>query len=141
MLGVIINSESLIVVDYDRIMVIREMLEDYILWLVLCSYCRWFLVVVGIFVFGGIVYLVDFVIGVNVGIMWGIVNVLCGIVIFVLVVFVIGLLLVYYVVWYNIDLDLIICGSGFGYYGLVVINVIFVMFMFIFFVLEGLIMV
>lgn len=107
MLGVIINSESLIVVDYDRIMVIREMLEDYILWLVLCSYCRWFLVVVGIFVFGGIVYLVDFVIGVNVGIMWGIVNVLCGIVIFVLVVFVIGLLLVYYVVWYNIDLDLI----------------------------------
>ncbi len=41
---------------------------------------------------------------------------------------------------YNIDLDLITRGSGFGYYGFVVTNVIYATFTFIFFALAGSIM-
>ena len=46
----------------------------------------------------------------------------------------------YYAARYNMDLDLITRGSGFGYYGSVVTNVIFATFTFIFFALEGSIM-
>src|SRR4029077_20275943 len=46
----------------------------------------------------------------------------------------------YYSARYNIDLDLVTRGSGFGYYGSVVTNVIFATFTFIFFALEGSIM-
>ena len=51
-----------------------------------------------------------------------------------------GFPLAYYAARYNIDLDLITRGSGFGYYGSVVTNVIFATFTFIFFALEGSIM-
>src|ERR1700753_2178740 len=50
-----------------------------------------------------------------------------------------GFPLAYYAARYNLDLDLITRGSGFGYYGSVVSNVIFATFTFIFFALEGLI--
>ncbi len=42
-----------------------------------------------------------------------------------------GFPLAYYAARYNIDLDLITRGSGFGYYGSVVTNVIFATFTFI----------
>ncbi|OOK67480.1 putative two-component sensor kinase domain protein [Mycobacterium kansasii] len=64
-------------------------------------------------------------------------NALCGIGIFAVVVFTTGLPLAYYAARYNIDLDLITRGSGFGYYGSVVTNVIFATFTFIFFALEA----
>ena len=51
-----------------------------------------------------------------------------------------GFPVAYYAARYNIDLDLITRGSGFGYYGSVVTNVIFATFTFIFFALEGSIM-
>ena len=57
-----------------------------------------------------------------------------------MVIFVTGFPLAYYAARYNIDLDLITRGSGFGYYGSVVTNVIFATFTFIFFALEGSIM-
>jgi purine-cytosine permease-like protein len=56
------------------------------------------------------------------------------------VIFATGFPLAYYAARYNIDLDLITRGSGFGYYGSVVTNVIFATFTFIFFALEGSIM-
>jgi hypothetical protein len=46
----------------------------------------------------------------------------------------------YYAARYNIDLDLIARGSGFGYYGSVITNLVFASFTFIFFALEGSIM-
>jgi purine-cytosine permease-like protein len=46
----------------------------------------------------------------------------------------------YYSARYNLDLDLVTRGSGFGYYGSVVTNVIFATYTFIFFALEGSIM-
>ncbi|BBY22599.1 allantoin permease [Mycobacterium stomatepiae] len=95
---------------------------------------------VGISALGGIAYLADFAIGANLGITYGTANALCGIGIFALVIIATGLPLAYYAARYNIDLDLITRGSGFGYYGSVVTNVIFATFTFIFFALEGSIM-
>nr|WP_244168745.1 hypothetical protein [Mycobacterium malmoense] len=118
----------------------RETLEDYTLRFAPRSYRRWSTAVVGISALGGIAYLADFAIGANVGIAYGTANALCGIGIFALVIFATGLPLAYYAARYNLDLDLITRGSGFGYYGSVVTNVIFATFTFIFFALEGSIM-
>ena len=57
-----------------------------------------------------------------------------------MIIFLTGFPLAYYAARYNIDLDLITRGTGFGYYGSVVTNVIFATFTFIFFALEGSIM-
>ena len=89
---------------------------------------------------GGIAYLADFAIGANIGIANGTVNALWGIMIAAVIIFVTGFPLAYYAARYNIDLDLITRGSGFGYYGSVLTNVIFATFTFIFFALEGSIM-
>ncbi len=60
-----------------------------------------------------------------------------GIFIFAVVVMLTGFPVAYYSARYNIDLDLVTRGSGFGYYGSVVTNVIFATFTFIFFALEA----
>jgi purine-cytosine permease-like protein len=60
--------------------------------------------------------------------------------VFAVVIFATGFPLAFYAARYNLDLDLITRGSGFGYYGSVVTNVIFATFTFIFFALEGSIM-
>jgi purine-cytosine permease-like protein len=96
--------------------------------------------VVAISALGGIAYLADFAIGANIGIAYGTVNALWGILVFSVVIFATGFPLAYYAARYNLDLDLITRGSGFGYYGSVVTNVIFATFTFIFFALEGSIM-
>ena len=124
----------------DRLDAGKETLEDYTLRFAPRSYRKWSAPVVGISALGGIAYLADFAIGANIGISWGTANALWGIVIFTLVVFTTGFPLAYYAARYNIDLDLITRGSGFGYYGSVVSNVIFATFTFIFFALEGSIM-
>src|SRR6201991_655346 len=118
----------------------RETLEDYTLRFAPRSYRRWSTAVVGISALGGIAYLADFAIGANLGITYGTPNALCGIGIFTVVIIATGFPLAYYAARYNIDLDLITRGSGFGYYGSVVTNVIFATFTFIFFALEGSIM-
>ena len=95
---------------------------------------------VAISALGGIAYLADFAIGANIGIAYGTTNALWGILVFTVVIFVTGFPLAFYAARYNLDLDLITRGSGFGYYGSVVTNVIFATFTFIFFALEGSIM-
>ncbi len=127
-------------VDLDTVSATRETLEDYTLRFAPRTYRRWSAAVVGISALGGIAYLADFAIGANVGIAYGTRNALCGIGVFAVVIFLTGLPLAYYAARYNIDLDLITRGSGFGYYGSVVTNVIFATFTFIFFALEGSIM-
>lgn len=118
----------------------RETLEDYTLRFAPRSYRKWSTGVVATSALGGIAYLADFAIGANIGISYGTTNALWGIGIFAVVIFLTGLPLAYYAARYNIDLDLITRGSGFGYYGSVVTNVIFATFTFIFFALEGSIM-
>src|ERR1700722_11366946 len=128
------------VAEPDMLTAARETLEDYTLRFAPRSYRRWSTAVVGISALGGIAYLADFAIGANLGISYGTANALWGIGIFAVVIFATGLPLAYYAARYNIDLDLITRGSGFGYYGSVVTNVIFATFTFIFFALEGSIM-
>jgi purine-cytosine permease-like protein len=118
----------------------RETLEDYTLRFAPRHYRRWTPGVVAISALGGIAYLADFAIGANIGIAYGTTNALWGIGVFAVVIILTGLPLAYYAARYNLDLDLITRGSGFGYYGSVVTNVIFATFTFIFFALEGSIM-
>src|ERR1700682_2643354 len=126
--------------DLDTMTATKETLEDYTLRFAPRSYRKWSTRVVGISALGGIAYLADFAIGANIGISYGTANALWGIAIFAVVIFLTGFPVAYYAARYNIDLDLITRGSGFGYYGSVVTNVIFATFTFIFFALEGSIM-
>ena len=118
----------------------KETLEDFTLRFAPRSYRRWSTGVVAISALGGIAYLADFAIGANIGLSYGTTNALWGIGVFAVVIFLTGFPLAYYAARYNLDLDLITRGSGFGYYGSVVTNVIFASFTFIFFALEGSIM-
>lgn len=118
----------------------RESLEDYTLRFAPRSYRKWGVGVVATSALGGIAYLADFAIGANIGMAYGTVNALLGIALAAAVIFVSGFPLAYYAARYNLDLDLITRGSGFGYYGSVLTNIIFAVFTFIFFALEGSIM-
>ncbi|WP_424887316.1 purine-cytosine permease family protein [Streptomyces sp. XH2] len=118
----------------------RETLEDYTLRFAPRSYRRWTPMVVATTALGGIAYLADFSIGAGIGLTHGTGNALAAILVAAVVIFVTGFPLAYYGARYNIDLDLITRGSGFGYYGSVLTSVIFASFTFIFFALEGSIM-
>ncbi|MFV0460858.1 MAG: purine-cytosine permease family protein [Actinomycetales bacterium] len=118
----------------------KETLEDYTLRFAPRHYRRWSPAVVATSALGGIAYLADFAIGANIGLAHGTTNALLGIFIAAVVIFVTGVPLAYYAARFNLDLDLITRGSGFGYYGSVLTNVIFATFTFIFFALEGSIM-
>lgn len=117
-----------------------ESLEDYTLRFAPRSYRTWAPSVVATSALGGIAYLADFSIGANIGIAHGTTNGILGILVAALIIFVTGWPLAFYAARYNLDLDLITRGAGFGYYGSVITNIIFATFTFIFFALEGSIM-
>ncbi|WP_405982438.1 purine-cytosine permease family protein [Streptomyces sp. NBC_00158] len=119
---------------------VKETLEDYTLRFAPRSYRRWTPMVVATTALGGIAYMADFSIGAGIGLAHGTGNALLAIAVAAVVIFVTGFPLAYYGARYNIDLDLITRGSGFGYYGSVLTGVIFASFTFIFFALEGAIM-
>ncbi|MGW8551446.1 purine-cytosine permease family protein [Streptomyces tubercidicus] len=119
---------------------VKETLEDYTLRFAPRSYRRWTPMVVGTTALGGIAYMADFSIGAGIGLTHGTGNALVAITVAAVVIFVTGFPLAYYGARYNIDLDLITRGSGFGYYGSVLTSIIFASFTFIFFALEGSIM-
>lgn len=103
-------------------------------------YRKWTTGVVAASALGGIAYLADFSIGAGIGIAHGTVNATGGILIAALLIFLSSFPLAVYAAKYNLDLDLITRGSGFGYYGSVVTNIIFATFTFILFATEGSIM-
>lgn len=114
--------------------------EDFTLRFAPRSYRRWTPGVVAGSALGGIAYLADFSIGAGIGIQHGTTNAIGGILIAAALIFLSSFPLAYYAARHNLDLDLITRGSGFGYYGSVLTNVIFATFTFIFFALEGAIM-
>src|ERR1700760_5065218 len=103
----------------------HETLEDFTLRFAPRSYRKWSTGVVAVTSLGGIAFLADFAIGANIGIAYGTTNALWGILIFAIVIMATGFPVAYYSARYNIDLDLVTRGSGFGYYGSVVTNVLF----------------
>ncbi|MDO4928177.1 MAG: hypothetical protein Q3976_03840 [Corynebacterium sp.] len=89
---------------------------------------------------GGMAYLADFSIGAGIGVAHGTTNAIGGILIAAALIFISAFPVAVYAAKYNLDLDLITRGSGFGYYGSVLTNIIFATFTFIFFATEGAIM-
>jgi purine-cytosine permease-like protein len=124
----------------DNGQAVRETLEDYTLRFAPRSYRRWSPMVVATTALGGIAYMADFSIGAGIAMAHGTGNALVAITVAAALIFVTGFPLAHYAARYNIDLDLITRGSGFGYYGSVLTGVIFASFTVIFFALEGAIM-
>src|SRR3954463_9086896 len=118
----------------------RETLEDYTLRFAPRGFRRWTPMVGGASALGGMAYMADFSIGAGIGLGHGTSNALLALPVAAVVILVTGFPLAYYGARYNLDLDLITRGSGFGYYGSVLTSVIFASFTFIFFALEGSIM-
>src|SRR5258707_4860560 len=134
-----LSKESLneiVEADLDTMTATKETLEDYTLRFAPRSYRKWSTRVVGISALGGITYLADFAIGANVGISYGTTNALGGILIFAIVIFLTGFPVAYYSARYNVDLNLVTRGSGYGYYGSRVTHGIFLDFQFIFFAVQ-----
>lgn len=118
----------------------KETTEDYTARYAPRSYRRWGTTSVAVTALGGMAYLADFAIGASIGLAHGTINALVAIVVAAAVIFVTALPLAYYSARYNLDLDLVTRGAGFGYYGSVITNIVFASYTFIFFALEGSIM-
>lgn len=114
--------------------------EDFSLRFAPRHYRKWTPAVVAGSALGGIAYLADFSIGATIGVQHGTANAIGGILIAALLIFISSFPLAYYAARYNVDLDLITRGSGFGYMGSILTNLIFVSFTFILFATEGAIM-
>jgi len=119
---------------------VNETLEDYTLRYAPYSFRRWGSLTVAVTALGGIAYLADFSIGASISLSYGTSNALLSILFAAIIIFLTGIPLAFYAARYNIDLDLITRGAGFGYYGSVITSIIFASFTFIFFALEGSIM-
>ncbi|WP_422213480.1 purine-cytosine permease family protein [Microbacterium sp.] len=118
----------------------EDSLEDYAFRYVPRTFRRWSAGSIGVTALGSIAFLADFSIGASVGIEHGTSNAVLGILFASLIIFIVGVPIAYYAARYNLDLDLIARGSGFGYYGSSITTVIFAVFTCIFFALEGAIM-
>jgi purine-cytosine permease-like protein len=120
--------------------VVNETLEDYSLRYAPRSFRRWSEFTVANTALGGISYLADFAIGGSIAISSGFTNSFWAIIISAIIIFVTGVPISYYAARYNIDMDLLTRGAGFGYIGSTLTSVIYASFCFIFFALEGAIM-
>ena len=118
----------------------EDSLEDYAFRYVPRTFRRWSAASVGATALGSIAFLADFSIGASIGIDHGTANAVLGILFASVIIVIVGVPVAYYAARYNLDLDLIARGSGFGYYGSIITTVIFAGFTCIFFALEGAIM-
>jgi purine-cytosine permease-like protein len=118
----------------------EDSLEDYAFRFVPRSFRRWSALSIGGTALGSIAFLADFSIGASVGLQHGTSNAMLGILLASVIIFAVGVPVAYYAARYNLDLDLIARGSGFGYYGSIITTVVFAGFTCIFFALEGAIM-
>ncbi|WP_376795519.1 purine-cytosine permease family protein [Thermogemmatispora sp.] len=123
-----------------NLLVNNPVLEDYSLRYAPRSFRRWGTLAVASAALGGIAYLADFAIGADIIIAHGFSNALAAILLAALVIFLTGIPIAYYSARYNIDMDLLTRGAGFGYLGSTLTSLIYASFTFIFFALEGSIM-
>lgn len=114
--------------------------DDYPLRYAPSHYRQWKPVTVAITALGGIAYLADFSIGASVALSYGTWNAIFGIILAALIIFISSFPVAWYAARYNIDLDLISRGAGFGYGGSIITSLVFASFTCILFALEGSIM-
>lgn len=118
----------------------NPVMEDYALRYAPTSFRRWTEFAVASSALGGIAYLADFAIGGSITLSYGFTNALLGILVVAAVIFLTGIPIAYYSAKYNIDMDLLTRGAGFGYYGSTLTSLVYASFTFIYFSLEGSVM-
>ena len=115
-------------------------MEDYSLRYAAKSFRKWSPFIITNTALGGISFLALEAIGAAITISYGFSNAIPAIVVVCLLIFVTNLPIAYYSSKYNIDMDLLTRGAGFGYIGSTVTSLIYACFTFIFFALEAAIM-
>lgn len=118
----------------------NPVIEDYALRYAPRSFRRWSEVAVAGAALGGIAYLADFAIGGSITLSFGFSNAVWAILVAMAVIFLTGVPIAYYSARYNIDMDLLTRGAGFGYLGSTLTSLIYASFTFIYFSLEGSVM-
>lgn len=120
--------------------VANETLEDYALRYTPPSSRKWSEFIVANTAIGGISFLALEAIGGSIAISYGFTNAFWGILVASAIIFITGIPIAYYAAKYNIDMDLLTRGAGFGYIGSTITSLIYASFTFIFFALEAAIM-
>jgi signal transduction histidine kinase/purine-cytosine permease-like protein len=120
--------------------VATETLEDYALRYAPKSFRRWSEFFIANTALGGISFLALEAIGGSLVISYGFTNAVWAIAVVGGIIFLAGVPICYYASKYNIDMDLLTRGAGFGYIGSTITSLIYVSFTFIFFALEAAIM-
>lgn len=120
--------------------VANETLEDYSLRYAPKSFRKWSEFLVANTALGGISFLALEAIGGSLVINYGFANSFWAILAVGGIIFLAGCPIAYYSAKYNIDIDLLTRGAGFGYIGSTVTSLIYASFTFIFFALEAAIM-
>lgn len=118
----------------------NPILEDYSLRYAPKSFRTWSEYAVATAALGGIAYLADQAIGGSLAVQFGFANAFWGILAAAVIIFLTGIPIAYYSARYNVDVDLLTRGAGFGYLGSTITSIIYASFTFIFFALEGSIM-
>jgi purine-cytosine permease-like protein len=118
----------------------NPVLEDYSLRYAPKSFRRWSEYACATAALGGIAYLADQAIGGSLAVQFGFANAMWGILAAAVIIFLTGIPIAYYCAKYNVDVDLLTRGAGFGYLGSTITSIIYASFTFIFFALEGSIM-
>lgn len=125
--------------DYNT-WVAAESLEDYALRFAPKSFRKWSEWLVASTALGGISFLALEAIGGAIAISYGFANSFWAILVVGVIIFLTGLPITYYAAKYNVDIDLLTRGAGFGYIGSTITSLIYASFTFIFFALESAIM-
>src|SRR4051794_36093354 len=121
-------------------MVDNPMLEDYSLRYAPRSFRKWSEYACASAALGGIAYLVDFAIEASITVAYGFTSATLAILLAAVTIFLTGIPISYYSAKYNIDMDLLTRGAGFGYLGSTITSLIYASFTFIFFALEASVM-
>jgi len=125
--------------DYNS-WVANETMEDYSLRYAPRSFRKWSPLLLANTALGGISFLALEAIGGSLCLSYGFTNSFWAILVCSFIIFLTGVPITYYSAKYNLDMDLLTRGAGFGYIGSTVTSVIYASFTFIFFALEASIM-
>ncbi|WP_437996146.1 response regulator [Sorangium sp. So ce185] len=120
--------------------VANETMEDYSLRYAPRSFRKWSPALLANTALGGISFLALEAIGASLIVSYGFTNSVWAILVSSAIIFLTGLPISYYSATYNLDMDLLTRGAGFGYIGSTITSVIYASFTFIFFALEAAIM-
>lgn len=118
----------------------NPVMEDYALRYAPKSFRKWSEFTVANSALGGIAYMADFAIGGSIALSFGFANSLWAILVVASIIFLTGIPIAYFSAKYNIDMDLLTRGAGFGYYGSTLTSLVYASFTFIYFSLEGSVM-